>query len=427
MSANRYLVTALFALAGVMLGSALVNFLVDPYLVFGRPRVAGFNQAKPAAESREGLMKAYEAQRHNPRTVVLGSSRADIGLNPASASWPPQWGPVYNLSLAGADLGQNLRYLKHLVRAHAGRSALEHVVLGLDFESFLARPKQAGTGADAGPRELEIQSRLDAMAAVSVASQQRAWQDKAESLFTLDALLDSGLAVLASQSATPGVDIDADGQFSDGQLRKWTQTDGVAQLFKQKNLDMLRGFKPPRRSLDPGDGSLMRGQSQVAGLLELARQHRLKLVLLIQPSHVSRLEMLDAMGYWAEFELWKRALTTIADAARASGVNVTLWDFSGYEPENLEQLPAKEQAHTPLQWYWDPVHYRPALGDRLLAMVTAEGGAPPPGMLTAATVDARLQQVHRDRAAYRERNQADANQWRMLVCPGPSCAKPAAP
>jgi hypothetical protein len=239
--------------------------------------------------------------------------------------------------------------------------------------------------------------------------------------------MDSGLAVLASRSAAPGVDLGAQGQLGDGHLRKWTQSDGVAQLFKQKNLDTLRSFKPPRRSLDAGPGTPMHGQADLTALFDLARQHRLQLVLLIQPSHASRLEMLDALGYWSDFERWKKTLATLADAARAAGTDLTLWDFSGYGPENLESMPGQTAARAPLQWYWDPVHYRPALGDRMLALATAATPRPETGPLTAATVDARLQRVRADRAAYRAAAAADAAQWRQLVCPGALCAAASSP
>lgn len=424
MSASRYLVTILGSLAAVLLGIAAFNYLVDPYLVFDRTRRVGFNQAKPAADNREWTMKAYEALRHNPRTVVLGSSRSDIGLNPDSPSWPHPWQPVYNLSMAGTDLSLNLHYLKHLLRSQGDRSALQTVVVGLDFESFLERPRHDPRPVD--PREREAVSRLDALAATSMTGRLRVWQDHAESLATLDALVDSLAAVRANRASSPGADIAANGQYSDGQLQQWTRTDGVAQLFKQKNQETLRGFKPPRRRLNPGDGSLMNGQAGVAELLDLAKQRRLKLVLLIQPSHVSRLEMLAAMGYWGDFERWKQVLTNLTDAARVKGVDVTLWDFSGYETENLEPMPSKGQAREPLQWYWDPVHYRPSLGDRMLAAITAGDAGHPAGPLTLARVEARLQQVRTDQAAYRARDRAEVSRLRALVCPGPSCVPTAA-
>lgn len=427
MTAYRYLLVSLASLAAALLAVAVLNYFVDPYLVFGQPRRAGFNQIKPAADSREWLMKAYEAPRQQPRTVVLGSSRSNIGLVPASPTWPAQWQPVYNLSLAGSDLGLNLQYLKHLLRAQGDGAALRTVVVGLDFESFLQRPAGSAKPAAADPQELEATARLDAWAAGSPLGRLRIWQDRAESLVTLDALMDSGSTLLANRAPARGADLAADGHYSDGQLRQWTQTDGVAQLFRQKNQDTLRGFKPPRRSLASADGTTMNGQADIADLFAIARQRQLKLVLLLQPSHASRLELLDALGYWAEFEGWKRRLSSLAEAARAAGTDAVVWDFSGYEPEHLEAMPAKNQARTPLQWYWDPVHYRPAIGDRMVQAFATDQGGSLGAALTPATVEARLQRVRIDRAAYRAAHAGEVARLHALVCPGPSCAAPTAP
>ena len=134
---------------GVLLGSAAMaaaaivafNAWIDPYLLFGRPRVAGFNALKPAVETREALMKAYQAARiEAPRTVVLGSSRSDIGLDPAHAAWPSAMQPVYNLSLAGSWLGVNVRYLRGLLALRPASARPDTLVVAIDFETFLFRP-----------------------------------------------------------------------------------------------------------------------------------------------------------------------------------------------------------------------------------------------------------------------------------------------
>src|SRR4051812_44490098 len=91
---------------------ALLNYLVDPYLVFGRPRVGGINDIKPAVDKHEPMMKAYQASRAQARTVILGGSRVAIGLDPDAPVWPTQMRPVYNLGVAGADLADGVALLR---------------------------------------------------------------------------------------------------------------------------------------------------------------------------------------------------------------------------------------------------------------------------------------------------------------------------
>ena len=108
MDARRYLVflaAAVVLIAGLLGG---INWAVDPYLFFGAARQPGINDAKPAANNREAFMKAYQVSRVQARTVVLASSRTDIGLDASDPAWPRSAAPVYNLSLAGVDLGRAL-------------------------------------------------------------------------------------------------------------------------------------------------------------------------------------------------------------------------------------------------------------------------------------------------------------------------------
>ena len=61
-------VVALLVLAGAVAG---FNALVDPYDVFGRARIAGFNDIKPRARNHPMLTKTYQIERAKPATVLV--------------------------------------------------------------------------------------------------------------------------------------------------------------------------------------------------------------------------------------------------------------------------------------------------------------------------------------------------------------------
>src|SRR4030088_1979445 len=88
-------------LACMVLAALVVVFdtAMNPYLLFGAPRIAGFNARKPAVDTRERLMKAYDVLRAGPNTLLLGSSRVDLGLDAQDPAWPVQDRPVYNLGI----------------------------------------------------------------------------------------------------------------------------------------------------------------------------------------------------------------------------------------------------------------------------------------------------------------------------------------
>ena len=424
MTPARFLLSMLaFA---VVCAAAVAGFsvLVDPHLIFNRPRVAGFNAVKPAAETRERLMKAYQAMRVAPRTVVVGTSRSDIGMDPASKAWPEGMLPVYNLSMVAADVGTNLRNLEHMAATRRGLPMPQYLIVGLDFETFfLYHLRTAGRSAlrraDIGSPSLaqESDERFEQLAMGHTLPRGRVLQDMGRALFTVDGFVDSINSVVASRLGNPGPDLLPDGRLSDGQLRQWNLADGVEVVFNQKNVDTLRQYREPRLVLSETPGGVMPEMAQVRAMIAFARQHKMKLILAVQPTHMSRLELLDHLGYWPEFERWKRVLAeTVAEAA-ATQADVTLWDFAGFEPPVREPMPQGRQRSTPLQYFWDPVHYSSSLGDVLISSMLGNAKAPNFGaVLTPATLEARLLQVRQDREEFKRLQPEDARAIRRLYC-----------
>ena len=424
MTPARFLLSMLGC--GLACAAAVAGFsvLVDPHLIFNRPRVAGFNAVKPASETRERLMKAYQVMRVAPRTVVVGTSRSDIGMDPASKAWPEAMRPVYNLSVVGAGLGTSVRFLEHLAATRHELPMPQNLVVGLDFENFfLYRIKAAGRSAprraDIGSPSLaqESDERFEQLALGETLPRGRVLQDMGRAIFTVDGLVDSINSVMASRSDSPLADLLPDGRLSDRRLRQWNIDDGVEVVFNQKNVDTLRQYREPLLVLSEVPGGPMPEMAQVRALIAFARQHKMKLLLAVQPTHMSRLELLDHLGYWPEFERWKRVLTEIVADAVATQADVTLWDFAGFEPLVREPMPQGRQRSAPLQFFWDPVHYSAALGDVLIATMLGNTTAPPFGaVLTPATVETRLQQVRQGREEFRRLQPEDARAIRRLYC-----------
>ena len=427
MSARRFvLISAATALSTAAVFAAF-NVAVDPYLVFGMPRHAGFNALKPSAETHEWMMKAYQAPRINARTVVLGSSRTDIGFDPSSAAWPDSAQPVYNLSLAGAHTESSLRFLEHMLAVRGGEPVPKTLIVGLDFENFLIKPPQPQPQAAAekhGPAPVdEVGERLAVLAngQPNPSRSLRVWKDYGASTLSLDAVIDSVQTLVANQRAGQA-NVDDHGHLSEARFTEWVKYDGVAALFEQKNANTVRDLSIPRRSLSDRPGGDVKGFGAVHRLIAFAKLHRMTLLLSVQPAHAMRLELLDYMDYWQDYEHFKRGLTQIAAAARADGVDVSLWDFGGYESYASEAVPANKDRVARLRWFWDPVHYTTALGDVMVATMLGQAGADSYGVrLEPATVEARLKQVRLDQQTYRQTRPEEVRRARQLLCTATAC------
>lgn len=418
MSPSRYSLTlcaATLAITGLV---AAFNYVVDPYLLFDVKRIAGFNKLKPAAATRERMMKAYQVERLNAQTMILGSSRPDLGMDPASSAWPASAQPVYNMGLVGSDVPDGLKYLRHYLAVRPGHG-LQTLVVGLDFENNLYVPVAAGGVRTSAPSELEERLAVDSIGNPNPARRQRILKDHAQGLLSLDALTDSANTVLGNRSDV--ANLEPNGHLSEAVMRGDVRADGYSRVFDHKNVDTLQRYAKPHRVLSDTPDGPVRGSKVLIDLLALTKQKHIDVVFMIQPAHVSRLELLDQMGYWSDYERWKRELTTLT-AQASQGQHVALWDFSGYEPEVQETVPVKGKGHRDMQWFWDPVHYNTKLGEKMITrMFHPERQGDFGVMLVPANIEARLAKVRQDRDAFRAATPVNTAHLARLECGSNAC------
>ncbi len=415
MSPRRFI--ASFFLLVLLMAAAVAGFnaIVDPYLLFDMPRQAGFNAVKPAVENHEWEMKAYQAPRLQARTIVLGSSRSDLGFDPAHAPWPRVLEPIYNLSLTGSGLDDSLKYVRHMISANGQRLPTQMLIVGLDFESFLHRQSPVNRQAEAAPPS-ENDERLATLAdgKPNPARTLRRWQDVATGLLSLDAIADSLDTIVANRLGGSQPDLEANGHLSEGRFRQWGEADGFATLFRQKNLQAVQQMMQPHQQL--GSAGDPDGMNSVRRMLDFAGAHGMRLLLVVQPAHASRLDLLSAMGYWDDYEHWKRALTACVAQARVRGQDVALWDFGGYEFYATESVPAANDRHTRMKWYWDPVHYSSALGDLMVSRMLDHDDTAGSGVeLTPDNLESDLAQTRADLQAYRLAHPQQVQATQLLV------------
>lgn len=420
MSPKRYCLTLGAAAATIAAAVAAFNYAVDPYLLFDVRRVHGFNALKPSVDTRERMMKAYQAERVDARTIMLGSSRSDLGIDPASSSWPASAKPVYNLSLVGSDTATGIKYLRHHIAARSG-SAPRTVVVGLDFEAFLYRPgtRTATRGAAAAPGEVDQRLMVDRNGNPNEQRRMRVLTDQALGLLSLDAIYDS-MRTIAGNRSHRVVDLRPDGRMSDEAMRQTAEVDGFALLFDQKNIETVKRYAAPRYVLSDANQLPIRDLRAVSELLALAREHRMAVVLAVQPAHVSRLELLDRLGYWSDYERWKRELTALV-ARAGRDQEVALWDFGGYEAEAQERVP-QQGTRARMRWFWDPVHYSTALGEKMVARMFDPQSSSQYGVrLTPANIEEHLARVRVDRNAFRAAMPDETARLARLACGDAPC------
>lgn len=370
-----------------MLLIAVVNFVIDPYDVFGTERFVGIDLYKPAAKNHMMLAKTYQVSRVRPVTVVVGASEVLMGLDASSRSWPESMRPVYNFGVPGTGIRTNFESVQEAY--HAGR--LKNVIAVIDFEHFFV-PDEPNAGPNEADRRFSL--RED-----GTENPDRPWQvlaDSALALFTLGALEDSVFTV-AAQYDRPALDLRRDGSSTEAEFMRAVRWDGYRVLFAQKEASIRDTVKDGQKRLSDWRGPLP-NLDQLARMLAFCRAHRIAVTLVLAPVHADALDIYEDAGLWPRLEQWKLELAQLAD--RTAHDPIQVWDFVEYDRYVTETVPGPGDRKSATSWFWEPHHFKKSLGELIIRRVLGTGPADFGTKLEASSVDHRNAVVREQQLAY---------------------------
>lgn len=401
-----YAKQAFAATLATVLFAAAANFVVDPYGVYRAVDREGFNRIKPKAGPSGEMVKPYAVERIRPKTLLLGNSRVEAGIDPESPVWPEAYRPVFNMALPATGIDVALKSLLHV----SAIKPIETVVLGVDFVDFLVgahRPENPGPGPH-GSSEFDRRLYVYGDASGNHPDLLQRLRDKAATLVSLNALFDSAVTlVLQRQPDQP--DLTALGFNPMREYARFAKTEGYPPIFKQVETTYLGNYLRESKVLYSRAGDTSAELDQLRALIRFCREHNIRLLLYIHPYHAHMLEMYRLAGLWPLFEEWKRALVRIveAEAAVSRGQpQLELWDFSGYSGITTESMPTMREKGRLMQWYWEVGHYKGEVGNLVLDRLLSAGGQEdqaPDGFgirLTSGNVDARIEAIRNLREHY---------------------------
>ena len=206
------------------------------------------------------------------------------------------------------------------------------------------------------------------------------------STFTLAALTDSVKTVLAQRGGGPVLDLRADGTSTDADFALAARAEGMRAVFAQKDEYDLSRIPEFQHTLADWHG-LMPNLSIVREMIRFCLTHDISLTLILGPSHADGMEIYRRAGLWPRVEQLKSDIAALT--AEANSETITAWDFVEYASYTTETLPPPGDRITDLRWFWEPVHFKHALGEVMLQRVFlgthVDFGAP----LTTATIEDR--------------------------------------
>jgi hypothetical protein len=389
-STGRYCIVWVVTLVATLAAVAIFDALVDPYDVIGSTRTEGFNLLKSEADAHTRLTKPYQIERVRPGAVILGTSRAQVGLDPENRVWPEAVRPVYNFGTPGANLPTLYRELQDA----GSLGSVKLAVITLDFENFLS----ADTKPDLTPEE-DQRMLVTADGKPNTAWPPRRARDIFFATLTLGALEDS-VATIIDQHKKYVPDVTPEGRWTEAAFEEAVSADGYYELFRQKEANYAQRNAQIASKLADQPNAVA-GIDVVRHMLDYCHAHGIRPLLIIPPYHADLLEIFDKAGLWAPFEDWKRDLVRLSEQYSRSGIPVPLWDFSGYDRYSTETVPAKGDRRAVVNWFWEAGHFKRALGDLMLQRIFT--GMPPDlGVeLAPDTIDRQIEKTRVARDDYR--------------------------
>lgn len=342
---KRYLVSTLGLMLALTAVLALTNFAVDPYGIY---REWEEGDVFPASGTYERLHKTERIKRVKPDVLILGTSRANIGIDPDEEFFPGL--TPYNAGASAATIREHRLMLEYAYRVRP----LKKVVLSLDLLSFNTKR----------PDNRHFKEHRVAPGALSP---QNSFFNTYGTIFSFDTLTVVAKHLRYVESIHRQSYPEANGHKQNDKAAWIAKKRGVHSFFRlSPNSHMYPENFSYAYSDTPGDTTFQ----DFRAILEFCAEKNIELYIYIGPMHKIHLDMFVDHGMQDIRENWKKKLVEIA---RPFGV--PLWDFSTYHDIAMEPLPPEDDTETQMRWFWDTDHYKTEAGDIVMRKILGLPGA----------------------------------------------------
>ncbi|WP_153307616.1 hypothetical protein [Desulfospira joergensenii] len=385
----------------------IFNSFVDPFGIIGAPLIQGFNKVKPRALFNARMVKAHQIKRIKPHGLILGSSRAETGIDPEHPGWFKDSYPVYNVALPSARIFEIFSYLRYA----EAQNHLAQVVLGLDFFSFDSdRPSEPGFEVE----RLETNSILIPNFQMT--------KDILTSVLSFEATKAS-LDTLKKQDKAVHGYLD-NGSQDTKRRREMVRAKGGHFAAFESVLRSTMLAEDGITKLDYGHdtGQKAKALKWFSEIVSFCIEKNIELYIFISPIHSQWLEMMWQLNAWGDYEQWKRDIVRIVEFKKQESKDKTvieLWDFSGYNNISMEKVPAPGNVSQEMNWYWEASHYKRKTGDLLLDRVLLGiQGRPIANFgvkLSLENIETHLKTIREERASFLDDNVKEVEFLKNLI------------
>jgi hypothetical protein len=362
MQARTYVLRSLLyclIVAGLVV---LLNAAVDPYAMVGTARIPGFNQYKVDINEHTRQTKKYQPLFAQYNALIVGNSRVELGIRPTHPCFLHDGMTVYNLGIPGAEVRTQLEYALNVIY----QQPIKTVFLSVDFTDFIAPSDKQE------PDRTPLLARPNGEFRYTTAGKPNSsftttkLLEYTKSLFSLDALFASVQTMVSQSAVAP--DRDEQGFNPARDFAEAVRVEGPRALFDQKMSELGKKYSRPWYLRD-AQGNLPMAFDDLHQFLSLAEKRGIRVYLFSNPFHQAFWTLMDEQGHMPVYHEWMQQLTELA--GKHSQDSLVVWDFSTDLSYSNETVPAQGVKSPPLQWFWEPAHYRQELGDIMVDAMLA--------------------------------------------------------
>jgi len=331
---NKYFIKlVLISFGGLYCLIAICNYLIDPFNFYNHSFV---NITKTQEINQLRLSKAIMADKINPASIILGSSRAEFGYDPDHRYFLQ---PAYNLSTGGSSMYELTKYLKYAI----DQGNLKQVLLIADYINFNSNEQQKVPDFDEYFEDRNLIKYLFSLKTFE------------NSVLTLLGKRQKKLSIYNKNGQREKTHNSRNLRNFGGQLRK---------VFTQATY--FNGFDNNDHYRDTQRSSFQDFEE----FLKLCYLNEIDLKIVFGPNHVLHWEAFDYSIGLDKWYNWKKEVidTTHGIANNSNKTPYEIYDFSLYNPYTLEELPVNKTDE--MEMHWELNHYKSELGDMVLDDLT---------------------------------------------------------
>ncbi len=343
----------------IVFSVCLINYIVDPYNLYK----TNLFKNKPKEFEYMRLIKAINIEKIKPISIVLGTSRAEMAIDPDHEYFIK---PSYNLANAGSTMYETKYYLKEAIL----QGKLKKVLLVADWRMF----------NDVSMKKvIDFETYFENRNIYKYLLNYKVFQD---SLFTIK---NKNIVSLYNNN----------GQMKEDYLNKIVLSNGghyKTMIKEEKNY--YKELSDNNLYKDTQKSSLL----DFIEILELCYKNDIELDIVFGPSHIRQWEAFD---YYKDYEAlltWKKDLVEIVQkvANKFNNIPFRIVDFAVYNEYTSEKIPTEENQS--MVYHYEGSHYKPKLGEMLLKSLSSGDYHNNFGVeLNNNNIDSHLQKLREDR------------------------------